>query len=221
MFTLAAVLALHVAMLLWLARMTPEAPSVVRATPMDVRIIETPPSVPPRVPQPARSLTAPPESPRPPPQAKREIVRPAPASRSQPVLTAPAERASAPAPFAVAPQAKQEGAPAPAQPTAPTNVASTVAATPARFDADYLNNPAPAYPSVSRRLQEEGTVLLLVHVTPHGDAERVQVRQGSGYVRLDEAAVRTVQQWRFVPARRGTETIAATVIVPIEFRLGG
>jgi len=91
--------------------------------------------------------------------------------------------------------------------------------TAARFDADYLNNPAPAYPAISRRLREEGRVLLLVRVTSQGLAEGVEVRQGSGYSRLDEAALAAVKQWRFVPARRGNVPVAASVLVPIDFRL--
>lgn len=93
--------------------------------------------------------------------------------------------------------------------------------TPARFDAEYLQNPAPAYPSISKRMHEEGTVLLLVLVSSDGEAERVGIRQGSGYARLDEVAVKTVQQWRFVPARRGDEAVAASIVVPIVFRLDG
>ena len=68
-------------------------------------------------------------------------------------------------------------------------------------------------------MREEGTVLLLVRVSAKGEAERIQVQQGSGFARLDDVAVKTVQQWRFVPARQGAETVAANVIVPIVFRL--
>ena len=91
--------------------------------------------------------------------------------------------------------------------------------TAARFDADYLRNPPPAYPAMSRRLREEGRVLLLVRVSPQGHAESVQVRQTSGFERLDEAGLAAVRQWRFVPARRGDEPVAATVLVPLEFKL--
>jgi len=135
------------------------------------------------------------------------------------VLAAPAEKAPSSAPFAVAPQppaqARQE-APAVQQ---PAPAAPAPVATPASFDADYLQNPAPAYPAVSKRMREEGTVLLLVRVSPRGEAERVQIQKGSGFARLDDVAVKTVQQWRFVPARLGAETVAANVVVPIVFRL--
>lgn len=96
--------------------------------------------------------------------------------------------------------------------------AEDMPATAARFDADYLHNPAPLYPQQSRRLKEEGTVQLLVLVSEHGDPQSVQVRKSSGFERLDEAALIAVRQWRFVPAKRGNVAIAAQVIVPINFR---
>jgi protein TonB len=101
-----------------------------------------------------------------------------------------------------------------AQPGAGTEPALTAA----RFDADYLHNPAPAYPAQSRRLKEEGTVLLLVRVSVEGTPLSVEVRNSSGFERLDEAGLQAVRQWRFVPAKRGGENVAASVLVPIQFK---
>ncbi|MBK7473497.1 MAG: energy transducer TonB [Betaproteobacteria bacterium] len=92
---------------------------------------------------------------------------------------------------------------------------------PPRFDAAYLDNPAPAYPSLARRMGEQGKVLLRVRVNAGGQAEDVQVKTGSGHPRLDEAALSTVKQWRFVPARQGDQPVAAWVLVPIVYRLEG
>lgn len=92
------------------------------------------------------------------------------------------------------------------------------ALTAARFDADYLHNPAPAYPSQSRRLKEEGTVLLLVRVSDQGTPISIEIRTSSGFERLDEAGLQAVRQWRFVPAKRGNENVAASVLVPIQFK---
>lgn len=92
------------------------------------------------------------------------------------------------------------------------------ALTAARFDADYLHNPAPAYPSQSRRLKEEGTVLLLVRVSDQGTPISVEIRTSSGFERLDEAGLQAVRQWRFVPAKRGSDNVAASVLVPIQFK---
>jgi protein TonB len=94
-----------------------------------------------------------------------------------------------------------------------------VPGTPARHDADYLRNPAPAYPAISRRLRETGRVVLRVVVSPDGEALAVEIERGSGHERLDAAARRAVAGWRFVPARRGDVPIQASVLVPIVFRL--
>lgn len=88
-----------------------------------------------------------------------------------------------------------------------------------KFDADYLNNPKPAYPSISRRLGEEGVVLLRVYVNAMGQPERIEVNKSSGFERLDAAALRAVSDWKFVPARQGKISVAAWVQVPVSFQL--
>lgn len=93
--------------------------------------------------------------------------------------------------------------------------------TPASFSADYLSNPAPVYPRLSRSLREQGKVLLRIRVSAQGQAEAVDLQRSSGYTRLDEAALQAVRAWRFVPARRGDEAVPAWVVVPIEFTLRG
>jgi protein TonB len=109
-------------------------------------------------------------------------------------------------------------------PQAPAQVAVTAPPAPAlvsppRFNADYLNNPAPAYPPMSRRIGEQGKVVLRVHVNERGLPDDVQVNASSGSPRLDTTALETVRQWKFVPARRGDTPIDAWVLVPISFSL--
>ena len=91
--------------------------------------------------------------------------------------------------------------------------------TPARFDAGYLNNPAPPYPPASRRLGEEGKVILRVRVSPEGNADEVELMTSSGSPRLDDSARRTVRRWQFIPARRGGTAVESWVLVPILFKL--
>ncbi len=100
----------------------------------------------------------------------------------------------------------------------PTRQASA-AATPPAFDATYLNNPAPLYPSAARRLRLEGTVLLRVQVSAEGAPQQIQIEQSSGSSLLDEAAINAVREWSFIPSRLGGEAIAAAVVIPIRFRL--
>ena len=89
----------------------------------------------------------------------------------------------------------------------------------ARFDADYLKNPAPPYPPQSRRIGEEGKVILRVFVTTEGGAQQVEIKTSSGSDRLDESAQRTVRRWKFIPARSGGIAVESWVLVPIVFKL--
>lgn len=155
------------------------------------------------------------------PAVKPEKPAPRPARAEpppRPLLAMPAEAPAAGPVVAVAP---------PAPPAAPVEAparASPVAAapgplSPARFDAAYLQNPEPRYPPLSRRLGEEGKVLLRVRVTPEGTVAAVDLEKSSNFERLDAAARQAVARWRFVPARRGDEAIEGLVIVPVVFRL--
>ncbi len=111
-------------------------------------------------------------------------------------------------------------APVASSPSAPAGIApgASPASSP-RFDAAYLNNPDPTYPLASRRIGEEGRVILRVLVSAVGRAEQVEIRTSSGSPRLDEAALAAVKRWRFEPARRGQDAIQAWVLVPISFHL--
>ena len=97
--------------------------------------------------------------------------------------------------------------------------ASPVPAVPPRFNADYLQNPAPQYPPLARRMREQGKVILRVLVDADGLAERVELRTSSGSARLDQSAQDTVKRWKFIPARQGERNVAAWVLVPITFTL--
>jgi protein TonB len=120
---------------------------------------------------------------------------------------APAPQPATPVAAAVA-AAPSKADPGPTEPVSPP-----------RFDAAYLNNPAPTYPPVSRRLHEQGTVLMRVRVSRQGAAEEVLIEHTSGSQRLDTAAMDAVRRWRFVPAHRGNEAVEAWVLVPIEFEM--
>jgi protein TonB len=124
---------------------------------------------------------------------------------------------------APAPSAAQVAEPAMSMPATTASTASAQAeplpVVAPRFDADYLANPAPVYPAASRALGEQGKVFLRVLVTPQGEAQEVLIRTGSGFERLDVAALEAVRRWKFLPARQGEEAVAAWVIVPISFSL--
>jgi periplasmic protein TonB len=149
-----------------------------------------------------------------PPQPKPVLLRkalPAP----PPIMTASRTASTVPT-FVVA--AQPEPRPLESLPALPVSPAPQPLVA-ARFDADYLHNPKPVYPSLSRRMGEEGKVVLRVHVSAQGISLQVDIKQSSGYPRLDEAGRAAVEKWHFVPARQGSDTVEATVLVPLHFTL--
>ena len=86
-------------------------------------------------------------------------------------------------------------------------------------DADYLQNPRPPYPAISRRLNEQGKTTVRVLIGADGQPQRAEIAKSSGFTRLDEAAVTTVMRWRFVPGKRGGVAEAMWFNVPINWVL--
>ena len=101
---------------------------------------------------------------------------------------------------------------------------SAIAATPATTGAvaqelKTSSRVEPLYPPTSRRLGEEGTVRLKVLVDERGRPRDVQVAQGSGFARLDQAAMDAVRRWKFVAATDGAKPITAWTQVAVTFKL--
>lgn len=88
-----------------------------------------------------------------------------------------------------------------------------------QYRGNYLHNPKPAYPPLSLELGEQGTAEFRVEVSAAGEALSVVLAKSSGYPRLDRAAREAVQRWRFLPARRGTQAVAHSFVVPVNFSL--
>jgi periplasmic protein TonB len=123
------------------------------------------------------------------------------------------------APAFEAPRTLEAAPPAvPAASVAPAIAAATTVQPP-RADLAYLRNPPPPYPALSRRLREEGRVLLRVHVDEAGGVMEVSVATSSGSARLDDAAREAVRRWRFEPARSGERPIEGWALVPVAFEL--
>jgi TonB family protein len=85
--------------------------------------------------------------------------------------------------------------------------------------AEGLNNPKPPYPLISRRLNEEGKVVLNVCVSLSGLVENLKLEKTSGYQRLDDIAIQTVKKWKFVPAKNQDRDINACYLLPVQFIL--
>ncbi len=66
---------------------------------------------------------------------------------------------------------------------------------------------------------EQGKVLLRVLVDENGLPQQIEIKQSSGFDRLDKAALASVQRWRFVPGKRNGVPEAMWNIVPVNFVL--
>jgi protein TonB len=210
------VLLLHVVLIAYL-RQTPEPETPAEPLVMEVALIAAP--------APAQAKPAPPA-----PAAAKPKPRPVPAKpkkapalpKKTPVIRQPV-RKSAPtsAPAAKAETATSASAVAPARPTAAAAPAQPKieAFTEANYRANYQSNPKPEYPRLAKSRGWQGKVLLRVQVTADGRSASVQVQQSSGHKQLDEAAVEAVENWTFLPAKRGATPVASTVTVPIQFKL--
>lgn len=174
---------------------------------------------------PAAPKPAPP-LPRPPPQTVQKPVSKVPQA---PPVTAPLPAAIAdPTPAAnaptdvIAPQPALAPIAAPIAATPPSPPAPAPATGAVKLpssDADYLKNPLPPYPPISRRLNEQGTSLLSVFIGADGVPQRAELIKSSGFERLDKAALATAMRWRYVPGKRGGVAEAMSVTVPIVWEL--
>jgi len=151
---------------------------------------------------------------------------PVPVVKRTPTPEPPVVNAPPPAPNAPVVTAIPVQTPPPSLPAAATVEAApaTAPAAPPRVelpssDARYLQNPKPAYPAISKRLGEQGKVVVGVLIGPDGTAQKAEIRQSSGYERLDQAALHTVLAWRYVPGKRGGVPEAMWFNVPIHFVL--
>lgn len=156
----------------------------------------------------------PPPVPKPQPVKKpqsRQLVAEAPVvSESEPVAPPPLperEPEPEPKPAAVA-EAPPQMPPGPVTLSAELSVACP-----------ELN--APAYPPLSRRLGEEGKLVLRVELDESGRVNIAQVVNSSGFKRLDEAAMVAVKTWRCNPPQRNGQPVRAIALQPFNFVLQG
>ena len=142
------------------------------------------------------------------------IAPPPPAAPPAPTPPPPAPPAPASPPPPAAAAAPAAPAPSPPAPPAPPVIVqpSTSAA--------HLNNPAPTYPAMSKRLGESGRVVVRVLIGPDGRAQDARIQRSSGFDRLDQVALETARdRWRYVPGTRNGVPEAMWFNVPLNFVL--
>jgi protein TonB len=84
---------------------------------------------------------------------------------------------------------------------------------------DYAYNPAPDYPMLLRENNISGVVHMQVLVHTDGSPREINIHKSSGYRLMDEAALRAVRRWRFIPAMENGRISAGWVEFPIRFSL--
>jgi len=104
-------------------------------------------------------------------------------------------------------------------PPPPATPSSGTAIIPEMSDVAYLVQPTPRYPPESRRIREQGLVMLRVLIDETGHARTVEIYKSSGHPRLDEAARAAVTRAVFKPYMHAGIARAAAAIVPVEFSL--
>jgi protein TonB len=211
------VLALHGAGLygLWSYRVIP---SPDEALVMMVNLISPPPPEQPRLEPPKPPRLKPVE----PPKehlhlaAETPVVLP-----DEPVTYVPP-----PAPVVAPPPAPVQpvvAAPPPAQPTvvAPPPAPPQPVILSGELSVSCPERSPPNYPLRSRRLNEQGRVLLRVELNEAGHLSDVTVKTSSGFPMLDAAAVSAVKTWRCKPAIRNGVSVPAVALQPFAFILEG
>ncbi len=209
------VLMLHLSLIAAVVSQTtePQAKAVEKA--IEGVIIPVPVAPQPEKPKPKAVQPEVVKKPKPKPQtqkaeAKKAVAKPKPA----PVKPAPVAEASpkaVSAPEAVAETAKTKTAAKAAEPEP--------AATPPVASANKALNKAPLYPTLSRRLKEQGTVYLQVLVLKNGKVGQLKLKQSSGFARLDQAALNAVRGWTYQPAVKLGQPIDFWFVQPVVFNL--
>lgn len=80
---------------------------------------------------------------------------------------------------------------------------------------------APTYPLLSRRMNETGTTVLRVELDEQGHVSSARVATGSGFERLDQAALTAVKTWRCQAPSRNGQPLRAVALQPFKFVLQG
>jgi protein TonB len=169
-----------------------------------------------------------PEKPKPKPVQPEPLKKPKPTPQPQKkaeakkAVTKPKPAKVTPAPLAEA-SAKAVSAPEPVADAAKTKTAAKAAepeaATPPVASANKALNKAPLYPTLSRRLKEQGTVYLQVLVLKNGKVGQLKLKQSSGFARLDQSAINAVRGWTYQPALKLGQPVDFWFVQPVVFNL--
>lgn len=78
----------------------------------------------------------------------------------------------------------------------------------------------PEYPPMARRFGHQGRVIVSIHVSKEGQPQSAEVLESSDWQELDDAALRTVMEWQFNPAKtRSGALVASATPMAVVFKL--
>ena len=202
---LAMVLALH-GVLLYAAMSYKLIPPPQEAVTLFVNLINPP-----------KKVEPPPEPPKPPPK-KVTLVKPQLVlqPKPEPVLVSNAPVVAVNEPVAPPPPV----IPVPLVPDEPPAKPATVTLS-SELSVSCPQRAMPNYPAASRRLNEQGLVVLRVELDETGHITAARVEVSSGYRRLDEAGLAIVKTWHCNAATREGKAVRAVALQPFDFILEG
>ncbi|KAG0189030.1 hypothetical protein DFQ28_003975 [Apophysomyces sp. BC1034] len=220
--TLAAVALLHAGVIAWLVygRSDTAATMTIESWPIMAELL-TPPA-------PVAVQSAPAPEPKPKPKPK-PVVTPRPAPQS--AVKNPPPAPTPPMPVHDTPSQTVAAQPAAAASSAPADAEEPASPAPAprsvitqgapkgveKLDCQIVR---PAYPALSRRREETGTVVVNLVVGLDGKVERATVKKSSGYDRLDNAARNAALASTCRPYLENGQPIRVAADQPYVFNLG-
>lgn len=80
-------------------------------------------------------------------------------------------------------------------------------------------SPNPAYPTIAKRNNWQGLVILRVLIKTDGAIGDITIFKSSGFEILDRSALQTVKKWRYQPALRMGEAVECYLRIPVRFQL--
>ena len=89
----------------------------------------------------------------------------------------------------------------------------------AKYKIGTIENPHPEYPIIARKKGWQGRLLLAVHIDKNGNVLNVHVKETSGFEVLDKVSVKTIRDWKFLPARHGDSNVEDNINIPVSFKL--
>lgn len=75
------------------------------------------------------------------------------------------------------------------------------------------------YPEELWDARVEGETMLEIHVSRIGSVDSAKVHTTSGHEEFDSAAVNGARELRFEPAKRGDDSVAVRVLLPVQFHM--